>query len=55
LRWFDNSDKFTPVDQGLITTRELADGEKTPMDFRTSVPIGLHINDDYVQLKCGRG
>ena len=25
------------------------------MDFRTPTPIGFHINDDYQQLKYGRG
>jgi aldose 1-epimerase len=49
------ADSFTPVDGTLIPTGEIAPVENTPMDFRTPTPIGLHINDDYQQLKYGRG
>ena len=49
------ADKFTPVDSGLITTGDISDVKGTPMDFSDSSPIGLHINDDYEQLKFGRG
>lgn len=50
-----DADKFTPVDSGLITTGELAEVAGTPMDFRTPAAIGLHIADDYKQLRFGRG
>lgn len=50
-----NADKFTPVDETLITTGELADVEGTPMDFRTFKKIGKDINEDYDQLKFGKG
>ena len=52
--WID-ADKFTPVDKGLITTGELADVKDTPMDFRQPTKVGARINDDYEQLKLGRG
>lgn len=52
--WID-ADKFTPVDKGLITTGELADVKGTPMDFRKPTKVGARINDDYEQLKLGRG
>jgi aldose 1-epimerase len=50
-----NADKFTPVDQNQITTGELRDVEGTPMDFRTSTPIGLRINNADEQLNYGSG
>ncbi|HKI77703.1 MAG TPA: aldose epimerase family protein [Ignavibacteriaceae bacterium] len=50
-----NAEKFTPVDEGLITTGELADVNGTPMDFRTPVPIGKNINNDFQQLIFGKG
>lgn len=50
-----NADKFTPVDQNQITTGELRDVEGTPMDFRTSTPIGLRINNADDQLNYGSG
>lgn len=38
-----DSDKYTPVDDGLIPTGELAPVEGTPMDFRTPIKIGARI------------
>ena len=35
-----NSDKYTPVDKGLITTGELKDVKDTPMDFTKPMTIG---------------
>lgn len=49
------ADKFTPVDEGLIPTGELTDVKGTPMDFRQPTKVGARINDDYEQLKLGRG
>ncbi|MFV1967913.1 MAG: aldose epimerase family protein [Pirellulaceae bacterium] len=37
------SDKYLPVDEGLIPTGELADIEGTPFDFRSSERIGARI------------
>ena len=49
------SDKFTPVDAGLIPTGELAPVEGTPFDFRKATVIGSRINEDNQQLKYGLG
>ena len=35
--------RYTPVDEGLIPTGELASVEGTPMDFRTATAIGARI------------
>ena len=35
-----NADRYTPVDDGLIPTGELASVENTPMDFTTPTAIG---------------
>lgn len=50
-----DADKFTPVDNELITTGELTDVEGTPMDFREPTSIGLRINNDNEQIKFGGG
>lgn len=50
-----NADKYTPIDQGLIPTGELADVEGTPFDFREPTAIGKRINEDNQQLKFGLG
>lgn len=50
-----NAENFTPVDNGLITTGELAKVENTPMDFRKTEKIGLRINENFEQLKFGKG
>ena len=50
-----NADKFTPVDKTLIPTGKFDNVINTPMNFLKPTPIGLHINDDYEQLKFGRG
>lgn len=50
-----DADKFTPVDDELIPTGELAAVENTPMDFREPTEIGVRINADYDQLKFGQG
>jgi aldose 1-epimerase len=39
----------------LIPTGKIVSVENTPMDFRKPTLIGSHINDDYQQLKYGRG
>jgi aldose 1-epimerase len=49
------ADSFTPVDEGLIPTGEIADVTGTPMDFRTATAIGKHIEDQDQQLVYGKG
>jgi aldose 1-epimerase len=51
-----NADTFTPVDETLIPSGELAAVEGTPMDFRTFHTIGDRIdNYDFEQLAFGIG
>ena len=50
-----DADRYTPVDDTLIPTGELASVEGTPMDFRQAKPIGRDIAADFGQLHIGRG
>jgi aldose 1-epimerase len=50
-----DADRFTPVDETLIPTGELAPVAGTPFDFRKPVAIGARIEDKHVQLLRGRG
>jgi aldose 1-epimerase len=50
-----DADRFTPVDEGLIPTGELAPVAGTPFDFRKSAVIGARINADNPQIRYGRG
>jgi aldose 1-epimerase len=50
-----NADRYTPVDDTLIPTGELASVEGTPFDFRAPAVIGARINGDHPQLKSGKG
>jgi aldose 1-epimerase len=50
-----NADRFTPVDDTLIPTGELAPVAGTPFDFRKATPIGARITGDHAQLKAGKG
>ncbi len=50
-----DADCYTPVDDTLIPTGELAPVEGTPMDFRQAKPIGRDIAADFEQLRIGRG
>jgi aldose 1-epimerase len=50
-----DANAITPVDKGLIPTGKLLDVSKTPMDFRTPIAIGAHINDNFEQLVLGGG
>ncbi len=50
-----DADRYTPVDNGLITTGELKDVTGTPMDFRTPTAIGARIGADDPQLHLGPG
>lgn len=46
---------YTPVDNLLIPTGEIATVEGTPFDFRNPKSIAKNIDDDNEQLKFGRG
>lgn len=50
-----NADFYTPVDEGLIPTGEIAQVEGTPMDFRAPTAIGEQVDNDFEQLKFGGG
>jgi aldose 1-epimerase len=50
-----NADRFTPVDETLITTGELRPVKGTPMDFTKPTAIGARVNQDDLQLKYGKG
>lgn len=49
------ADRYTPVNETLIPTGELAPVKGTPFDFRKATAIGARIGDDNEQLKRGRG
>jgi len=49
------ADGYTPVDEGLIPTGEIAAVENTPMDFRSAKEIGKHIEVQDEQLGYGKG
>jgi len=50
-----NADRYTPVDEGLIPTGELASVTDTPFDFTTAKPIGQEIDAEDPQLQMGGG
>jgi aldose 1-epimerase len=50
-----NAASYTPVDDGLIPTGEIAPVVGTPFDFRALTPIGERINGDHQQLVRGKG
>lgn len=47
--------RYTPVDESLIPTGDLASVDGTPFDFRTPVAIGARIDADDVQIARGGG
>jgi aldose 1-epimerase len=49
------ADYYTPVDDGLIPTGEIAAVENTPFDFRISTAIGKRVDEQNEQLKFGKG
>lgn len=49
------ADRYTPVDDTLIPTGELASVQGTPLDFRQSTRIGARIDDPHQQIKFGMG
>ncbi|UZD21405.1 galactose mutarotase [Algoriphagus halophytocola] len=50
-----NASKYTPVDEVLIPTGEVASVKETPFDFTTATKIGDRIDQDNQQLKFGGG
>jgi aldose 1-epimerase len=50
-----NAAQYTPVDDTLIPTGQIAPVEGTPFDFRKSTAIGARINDKNEQLARGKG
>ena len=50
-----HADRYTPVDDTLIPTGELAPVAGTPFDFRKAAAIGARIDNDDPQLKAGKG
>ena len=50
-----NASRYTPVDDNLIPTGELAPVEGTPFDFRKPAAVGARIDADHDQLKKGHG
>ncbi len=49
------ADSFTPVDENLIPTGEIAPVAGTPLDFRTQVAIGARIGNTDRQLEYAGG
>lgn len=49
------ADGYTPVDETLIPTGEIAPVEKTPFDFRQPTAIGARIDTSDAQLLLGKG
>ncbi|MCX5789858.1 MAG: galactose mutarotase [Elusimicrobia bacterium] len=50
-----NAERYTPIDEGLIPTGELAPVEGTRFDFRKPTAIGARLDETDVQLKNGKG
>ena len=50
-----DADAYTPVDSTFMTTGEIVSVEGTDMDFRTPTAIGARIDNEFEQLKNGKG
>ena len=50
-----NSSKFTPTDDNLIPTGEIASILGTPLDFTSPQRIGDRIDDSFLPLRQGKG
>ncbi|MGC3978741.1 MAG: aldose epimerase family protein [Paludibacteraceae bacterium] len=50
-----NALRYTPTDNGLIPTGEIASVIGTPMDFTQPVEIGKRVNEPFAALKNGKG
>ncbi len=50
-----NADKYTPVDESMIPTGEIAIVKGTPMDFTEMKEIAKDFESDHIQIKYGNG
>ncbi|MEA4851644.1 MAG: aldose epimerase family protein [Paludibacter sp.] len=50
-----NGSKYTPTDDGLIPTGEIATVEGTPMDFTKPSEVGKRVNEPFQALIYGKG
>lgn len=50
-----DADEYTPVNEAMIPTGELAFVVGTPLDFRTETVVGAHLRDPHPQLLAARG
>ena len=50
-----NADKYTPVDNTLIPTGKIEPVKGTPMDFSQPTQIGKRVEENFAQLKAGKG
>jgi aldose 1-epimerase len=50
-----NANNYTPVDETLIPTGEIAPVARTPFDFRRPTTIGARIRDSHSQILIGHG
>lgn len=50
-----DADSYTPVDSTFMTSGEIAPVGGTDMDFRRPVAVGARIDNDFIQLKNGKG
>lgn len=50
-----NADSYVPIDSIALPLGEILSVEGTPMDLRTLTVVGEHIDDDFDQLKHGKG
>ena len=50
-----NADRYTPVNENLIPTGDLASVKGTPLDFTLTQKVGERIDADFQQLKFGKG
>ncbi len=49
------ADAYTPAGADQVPDGRILPVEGTPMDLRTSTPIGLHLNDDFDQIRFAGG
>ena len=47
--------RYTPIDEALLPTGEIAPVSETPFDFTSATALGARIDDDFDQLRLARG
>jgi aldose 1-epimerase len=50
-----NARSYTPIDDALVPTGEIAPVAETPLDFIVPTPIGMRVRDDFEQLTHAGG